>query len=183
MGSVYRMMCGMQIRDMSETTTRGLVLAFTAAVTMTAWNSGHTEPAPERVDALFAQWNKADSPGCGVAVSRNGTLLYEHGYGMARIESGVPITTETILGAASISKQFTAMSILLLAQRGQLSLDDEVSKYFPGWVNRANHVTIRHLLTHTSGLREGFSLLGLAQQNPWEDQNEAIVRVLACQKA
>jgi CubicO group peptidase (beta-lactamase class C family) len=161
---------------------RILALVVSGLVTMTAWNQGCAEPNPEKVDALFAQWNKTDSPGCGVAVSRNGTLLYEHGYGMARIESGVPITTETILGAASISKQFTAMSILLLANRGQLSLDDEVSKYVPGWVNRKSHVTIHQLLTHTSGLREGFSLLGLAQQNPWENQNEAIVRALARQK-
>jgi CubicO group peptidase (beta-lactamase class C family) len=117
-----------------------------------------------------------------VAVSRNGTVLYEHGYGMANVELGVPITTETILGAASISKQFTAMSILLLAQRGRLSIDDEVSRYVPEWMNHESHVTIRHLLTHTSGLREGFMLLGLAQQNVEENENEAMVRVLARQR-
>jgi CubicO group peptidase (beta-lactamase class C family) len=100
------------------------------------------------------------------------------GYGMANVELGVPITTETILGAASISKQFTAMSILLLAQRVRLSIDDEVSRYVPEWMNHENHVTI----THTSGLREGFMLLGLAQQNVEENMNEAMVRVLARQK-
>ncbi|MBZ5577697.1 MAG: beta-lactamase family protein [Acidobacteriia bacterium] len=117
-----------------------------------------------------------------MAVSRNGTVLYEHGYGMANVELGVPITTETILGAASISKQFTAMSILLLAQRGRLSIDDQVNKYVPDWQNRESHVTIRHLLTHTSGLREGFMLLGLAQQNFEENVNDAMVRVLARQR-
>ena len=100
------------------------------------------------------------------------------GYGMANVELGVPITTETILGAASISKQFTAMSILLLAQRVRLSIDDEVSRYVPEWMNHENHVTI----THTSGLREGFMLLGLAQQNVEENMNEAMVRVLARQR-
>ena len=104
------------------------------------------------------------------------------GYGMANVELGVPITTETILGAASISKQFTAMSILLLAQRVRLSIDDEVSRYVPEWMNHENHVTIRHLLTHTSGLREGFMLLGLAQQNVEENMNEAMVRVLAVKR-
>jgi CubicO group peptidase (beta-lactamase class C family) len=144
---------------------------------------GHgRDPAPAKVDALFAQWNNAGSPGCGVAVSRNGTVLYEHGYGMANVELGVPITTETILGAASISKQFTAMSILLLAERGRLSIDDEVSRYVPDWMDHESHVTIRHLLTHTSGLREGFMLLGLAQQNFQENVNEAMVRVLARQR-
>jgi CubicO group peptidase (beta-lactamase class C family) len=101
---------------------------------------------------------------------------------MANVELAVPITTETILGAASISKQFTAMGILLLAQRGRLSLDDEVSTYVPEWMNHESHVTIRHLLTHTSGLREGFMLLGLAQQNFEENVNEAMVRVLARQR-
>ncbi len=137
---------------------------------------------PADVDALFAQWNKRGSPGCSVAVSRNGTVLYEHGYGMASVELGVPITTETILSAASISKQFTAMSILLLAHRGRLSIDDEVSRYVPEWMNHESHVTIRHLLTHTSGLREGFMLLGLGQQNFEDNVNEAMVPVLARQR-
>ncbi len=117
-----------------------------------------------------------------MAVSRNGTVLYEHGYGMANVELGVPIATDTILAAASISKQFTAMSILLLAQRGRLSIDDEVTRYVPEWMNHESHVTIRRLLTHTSGLREGFLLLGLAQQNFEENVNEAMVRVLARQR-
>ena len=149
---------------------------------MTAPALGHTEPTPAQVNALFGEWDKAGSPGCSLAVSRNGKLLYEHGYGLASVERGVPITTETVLGAASISKQFTAMSILLLASRGQLSLDDEVSKYVPGWANRHSHATIRHLLTHTSGLREGFTLLGLAQEHMGENVNEAMVQVLARQQ-
>jgi len=159
-------------------------LTWTAVVVMTfaACARACKDPKPAEVDALFAEWNKAGSPGCSVAVSRNGTVLYEHGYGMANVELAVPITTETILGAASILKQFTAMGILLLAQRGRLSLDDEVSTYVPELMNHESHVTIRHLLTHTSGLREGFMLLGLAQQNVEENMNEAMVRVLARQR-
>jgi len=169
---------------MYGTTTRALALTWTAIgfLTFAACGHGGKTPAPAAVDALFAQWNKAGSPGCSVAVSRNGTVLYEHGYGMANVELGVPITTGTILAAASISKQFTAMSILLLAQRGRLSIEDEVSNYIPDWMNHESHVTIRHLLTHTSGLREGFMLLGLAQQNVEENVNEAMVRVLARQR-
>ncbi len=162
--------------------TNFLALTLAAAVTVTVPALGHTEPTPAQVDALFAQWNKPGSPGCSVAVSRNGRVLYEHAYGMANIELGVPMTTESVLGAASISKQFTAMSILLLAGRGKLSLDDEIRKYVPEWADRQSHVTIRHLLTHTSGLREGFVLLGLAQKRFGEDANEAMVRVLARQK-
>jgi CubicO group peptidase (beta-lactamase class C family) len=162
--------------------TKSLALTLAAAVAMTVPPLGHTDPAPRRVNSLFAQWDGAGSPGCSVAISRNGRVVYEHAYGMASVELGVPITTETVLGAASISKQFTAMSILLLAERRRLSLDDEISKYVPEWADRESHVTIRHLLTHTSGLREGFSLLGLAQRRFGENENEAMVRVLARQK-
>ncbi|MFO1499488.1 MAG: serine hydrolase domain-containing protein [Verrucomicrobiota bacterium] len=135
------------------------------------------------VDRLFAEWNTTNAPGCMVAVSRNGQLLHERGYGMANLEMDVPITDATVLPVASISKQFTALCILLLAQRRQLSLDDELWKFFPEWEEREHRITIRHLLTHTSGLREAFTLIGLA--SPREDGgnvNEAIVEMLARQR-
>lgn len=137
-----------------------------------------TGPSSDRVDNLFAEYNNPHSPGCSVAISRAGQILFEHGYGMADLEWGQPITPTTVMGAASISKQFTAMSIMLLAQRGKLSLDDDVSKYLPEWADHEHHVTIRHLLTHTSGLREGFGLPGLAGQ---PQSNEAMERMLARQ--
>jgi len=80
------------------------------------------ESVAARVDHLFAQWDRSDSPGCSVGVSKNGVPVYQRGYGMASVELAVPITPASVLPAASISKQFTAMSILLLAQRGQLSI-------------------------------------------------------------
>jgi CubicO group peptidase (beta-lactamase class C family) len=133
-----------------------------------------------RVDKLFAQWNKSDSPGCSVAISQNGVPLYERGYGMANVELKVPITPATILPAASVSKQFTAMSIVLLAQRGQLSLDDEVQKFIPDWIGKGSPITSRHLLAHTSGLRDAFLLEGLAPpREDGGDRNEAIVKALA----
>jgi CubicO group peptidase (beta-lactamase class C family) len=98
---------------------------------------------------------------------------------MASLELGVPITPSHVFPAASISKQFTAMSILLLAQRGQLSLDDDVGKYIREWSNHGAHITIRNLLNHTSGLRDAFLLQGLAP--PREDgsnPNDAILQVL-----
>jgi len=117
----------------------------------------YADPTPDaltaRVDEVFAEWNKTNAPGCGVAVSRSGALIYERGFGMANLELGVPITPASIFPAASISKQFTALSILLLAQRGQLSLDDPVWKFIPDWADREHRITIRHLLTHTSGMR------------------------------
>jgi len=132
------------------------------------------------VDKLFAQWKRSDSPGCSLGVSRNGISVFERGYGMASLELGVPITPASVFPAASISKQFTAMSILLLAQRGQLSLDDEVRKYIPEWADHGSPITIRQLLTHTSGLRDAFMLQGLAPpREDGGDPNDAILKILA----
>jgi CubicO group peptidase (beta-lactamase class C family) len=161
------------------------VIAFTTVASVSLGGCGASRPGSpsNRVDRLFAEWNKPDSPGCSVAISRNGTLLYEHGYGMANVELGVPITPASVLSAASISKQFTAMSVLLLAERGQVSLDDEVTTFVPEWADREHHITIRHLLTHTSGLRDGFALLGWTIPSDGRiDSNEAIVAMLARQR-
>jgi CubicO group peptidase (beta-lactamase class C family) len=135
-----------------------------------------------RVDKLFAAWDRNDSPGCAVGVSRNGTVLYEHGYGMANLALGVPITPATVFAIASITKSFTAMSVLLAAEQGKLSLDDEVQKYIPDWQDRDDHITVRHLLTHTSGIRDAFALLGWAPAESTGDVNEAIVKILARQR-
>lgn len=133
-----------------------------------------------RVDKLFAQWNRSDSPGCSLGVSRNGVTVYERGYGMANLELGIPITPASVFHVASVSKPFTAMSILLLAQRGKLSLDDEVRKYIPEWADHGSQITIRHLLTHTSGLRDAFMLEGLAPpREDGGDRNDRIVKILA----
>jgi CubicO group peptidase (beta-lactamase class C family) len=142
-----------------------------------------SESQAARVDQLFAAWDRKDAPGCAVGISRNGDILYKHGYGMANLERNVPITPDTVFGIASITKAFTAMSILLAAEQGKLSLDDDVQKYIPEWQDRDDHVTIRHLLTHTSGIRDGFGLLGWADPNESAgDVNEALARMLARQR-
>src|SRR5687768_4041794 len=133
-----------------------------------------------RVDPLFAAWNRPDSPGCGVGVSRNGAVIYEHGYGMASLERKVPITSSTVFPLASITKPFTAMSVLLAAEKGLLSLDDEGSKYIADWSNREHRVTIRHLLTHTSGLRDAFALQGWATHHG--NSNDVFVKLLSRQR-
>jgi CubicO group peptidase (beta-lactamase class C family) len=147
-------------------------------------NPPTARPVAARVDKLFARWSSTDSPGCSLGVSRNGVTMYERGYGMANLELKVPITPLTVFHVASVSKQFAAMSILLLAQHGQLSLDDEVRKYIPELPDYGTRLTIRHLLTHTSGLREGFTLLGLAApREDGVDPNDAVVNMLVRQGA
>ncbi len=136
-----------------------------------------------KVDHLFAEWSGSDSPGCSLGVSRKGVLAYARGYGMANLETGTPITPASVFHVASISKQFTAMSVLLLAQQGRLSLDDEVRKHIAEWADAGNRLTIRHLLTHTGGLRDAFLLIELAApRSDGGDPNDALVRILARQR-
>jgi CubicO group peptidase (beta-lactamase class C family) len=142
--------------------------------------SSRTASTDAMVDPLFAKWNRPDSPGCGVGVSRNGAVTYERGYGMASLERKVPITSSTVFHLASITKPFTAMSVLLAAERGLLSLDDDVSEYIPDWSNREHRVTIRHLLTHTSGLRDAYLLQGWAPNRG--SSNDTIIKILSRQR-
>ncbi|MFN2564334.1 MAG: serine hydrolase [Gemmatimonadaceae bacterium] len=106
------------------------------------------------VDRIFANWSSRQTPGCAVGVARNGQTLLERAYGMANLEYDVPNTPATIFEAGSVSKQFTAAAVVLLAQQGKLSLDDEVSKYIPELPDYEEPVTIRQMLHHTSGLRD-----------------------------
>lgn len=115
-----------------------------------------------RIDSIFAALNSSTTPGCQLAVSQRGQLVLERAWGMSDIERGVAMTPLSIFHVASVSKQFTAMAVLLLADRGRLSLDDEVRRYVPELGAFASRITIRHLLTHTSGLRDQWDLLGLA---------------------
>jgi CubicO group peptidase (beta-lactamase class C family) len=172
------------------------ICVFVIAVAVAAWfiapmvfHTNHNPPAanpspaasgnPE-VDKLFAQWNRPDSPGCSLAASKNGTVVYERGYGMANLESGAAITPASVFHVASIAKQFTAMSILLLAKSGKLSLDEDVKTYIPEWADHGSRITIRHLLTHTSGLRDAYLLSDLSpSRGESVGRMDAIVGILA----
>ena len=151
------------------------VCGAVAIVVTIAWaaiaRSGQTASGIEsRVDGVFANWTGA-TPGCAVGVASNGKALLAKGYGMADLEHDVRITPDSIFEAGSVSKQFTATSVLLLARDGKLSLDDPVRKYIPelpdyaaaqsGESGRAP-LTIRHMLNHTSGLRDWGSVAGIA---------------------
>jgi CubicO group peptidase (beta-lactamase class C family) len=121
-----------------------------------------------RVDTLFARWNKSESPGCALGIVRGGRLIYERGYGSANLDYEIPISTKSLVNIASISKQFTAMSILLLAKEGKLSLNDEIQKYLPELPRYQSPVTIRHLIHHTSGIRDANTLTRLAGMGHWD---------------
>jgi CubicO group peptidase (beta-lactamase class C family) len=116
----------------------------------------------KQVDKVFEKWNKPDLPGCALGIYKDGQIVYKRGYGMADLNDDVPITPATVFHVASMSKQFTAASIVLLAQQGKLSLDDDVRKYIPELPDFGERITIRHLVHHTSGLRDQWNLLDLA---------------------
>lgn len=115
-----------------------------------------------RVDQILAPYTGDGTPGAAVAVFRDGRIVFEKGYGMADLESREPITPRTIFHVASVSKQFTAYSIALLAGEGKLSLDDDVRKHLPEVPDFGATITLRHLLHHTSGLRDQWALWAMA---------------------
>ena len=115
-----------------------------------------------KVDQLFAEWNRPNSPGAALAVTRDGETIYTQGYGTANLEYDIPITPTTIFDIASVSKQFAAFAIATLAHDGKLSLDDDIRTHLPDVPDFGNTITIRHLLHHTSGLRDWVQSLVIA---------------------
>src|SRR5271168_3725060 len=116
----------------------------------------------KQVDKVFEKWDKPDSPGCALGIYKDGQIVYKRGYGTANLNDDVAITPATVFHVASMSKQFTAASIVLLALQGKLSLDDDVRKYIPELPDFGERITIRHLVHHTSGLRDQWNVLELA---------------------
>ncbi len=116
----------------------------------------------KQVDELFTPWTTKETPGLAVAVVKDGKIIHKKGYGLANLEYNIPITTSSIFHIASVSKQFTVFSILLLEKQGKLSLDDDIRKYISEVPDFGNKITLRHLATHTSGLRDQWNLLAMA---------------------
>jgi CubicO group peptidase (beta-lactamase class C family) len=146
------------------------VLALTAPVSAFTQTPAAPDPNARAVDRLFDTWRGTETPGCAVGVSRHGRRLLERGYGMANLETGTPIQPGTIFHAASIAKQFTAMAVMLLVRDGKVSLDDDIRRFIPELPDYGTAITVRHLLTHTSGLRDFFEMLILARGRFEEDR-------------
>jgi CubicO group peptidase (beta-lactamase class C family) len=164
-------------------------LAFVVATTL-----GFIVPAAEaqtddsalqrKVDQVFAAYDKPDSPGCALGVVRDGNFIYKRGYGQGSLELGVPLTPESVFYMGSVSKQFTAASVVLAAEQGYLSLDDDIHKWVPEIPSYGKTITLREMLHHTSGFRDVLGLLLLAGRN-FEDIHPTpeLLDLLAHQKA
>ncbi len=111
---------------------------------------------------LCERWDQDNAPGISVAIARGGEIVYAEGFGLAQMEYAIPIDSDTIFHVASVSKQFTAFALVLCEQEGLLDLDDEVHKYVPWLHDFGKAITIRHLLNHTSGIRDQWELLAMS---------------------
>jgi CubicO group peptidase (beta-lactamase class C family) len=158
-------------------------LALLAVATIAAPVAAQQVAIPA-VDSIFANVSVPGSPGCALGVYRDGQIAYARGYGLANLELGVPITPSSVFDIGSTSKQFTAASLVLLSLDGKLSLDDDVRKWIPELPDYGRPITIRHILHHTSGIRDYIGLMVLAGADIDDVTSEAeALDVIVRQKA
>ena len=148
-------------------------------------SAGPAPPAAgERVDALVGEQVAGTGPGCAVGVARGGDVLHARGYGLANLDHGVAITPDTVFDVGSVTKQFTAASIVLLSLDGALGLDDDVREHLPELPDHGATITIGHLLHHTSGVRDYLNLMALAGREFYAPISHLdIVELMARQRA
>jgi CubicO group peptidase (beta-lactamase class C family) len=120
-----------------------------------------TAQTPAQIDAIFANFDRKDAPGCALGVVRNGQLVYQKGYGSGNLDYGIPNGPDMVYYVGSVSKQFTAAAVALLSLDGRVSLDDPLSKYIPE-LNHLPRMTVRQLVHHTAGVRDIYGLMSLA---------------------
>jgi CubicO group peptidase (beta-lactamase class C family) len=133
-------------------------------------------PRVAQIEHLFRDFSHPNAPGASVMVIQNGKPIFAKGFGLADLEKKTPCTTNTNFRLASVTKQFTAMAVLILVERGKLSLDERLTNFFPEFPAYGNQVTVRHLLTHTSGLLDYEDLIPAGTTIPVLDQD--VLRVL-----
>lgn len=176
------------MRFITHASTTLALAALLFAPTIGAQQAGITaipDSIVSRLDRSFGTLGGADAPGCAIGMSRDGQPVLTRAYGMANLEYGVPNTPETVFESGSVAKQFTAAAVVLLAQDGKLSLDDDIRKYLPEVPDFGRPISIRNLLTHTSGLRDQWGLLELKGVGPGRQVHTLplILDLVAYQKA
>ena len=138
----------------------------------------------QRVDQVFDAYKKSTTPGCALGVIRDGAFVYRKGYGTASLELGVPLSAQSVFYMGSVSKQFTAASVVLAAEQGLLALDDDIRKYIPELPNYGETVTLRQMLHHTSGFRDFLDLLQLSGRSILDKHStDELIDLIARQKA
>src|SRR6185295_13439334 len=156
MGKTSRSRSQARLCITEDVSMRRAAIASVAVLLCISAAHASSKELPDRsaeVDRLFSKWSAA-TPGCAIAAAVNGNVVVAKAYGMADLEHGTKNTVDTIFEAGSVSKQFTAAAVLMLAHDGKLSLDEPVRKYLPELPDYGVPITLRHMLTHTSGLRD-----------------------------
>lgn len=133
-------------------------------------------PKNDIIDSYFSSFDHADTPGASVLVMKQGEVLYERGYGAAELTQLQPVTEHTNFRLASVSKQFTATAILILVQRGLLDFDTKLNSLITDFPDYGSKITVRHLLNHTSGLRDYENLIPSSQSTQLSDED--VLRLL-----
>lgn len=161
------------------------LLTLTHALAAQAQTSQAQTQADPRLDAVFARWSGGGVPGCAVAADAPGAAPIRRAYGLAELEHATPATPDTIYEAGSVSKQFTAAAILLLARDGRLSLDDDVRLHIPELPDLGRTVTLRRMLDHTAGLRDWGAVVAIEgwPRGTRAMDNARVVEVMARQTA
>ena len=118
----------------------------------TAENSKSSDVLQKKIDSLFAEFSKENTPGYAIGISKNEETLYKKGYGMANLDYNIPITTQSAFSIASVSKQFTAACIALLILDDKLSLETPVSDFIPELKKYSDTIRVKHLIYNTSGI-------------------------------
>jgi len=153
-----------------------LIAAFALSVAI-------ADEKTDKVDKLFAKWDSTATPGVALATIKDGQIIYERGYGMANLEHNIPITPTSVFRIGSVSKQFTAACVAILALEGKISLDDDIGKYIPELPEYERPIAIKHLVHHTSGIRDYLTLEELAGKSDYDFYTpEDSVELLARQK-
>ena len=147
-----------------------VALASTLSFAQSAHNWERGKIA-ERIEEICQKWDVDDAPGGAVGVVHGGKLLFSRGFGLANVELGVKNAADTKFDVGSVSKQFTVMCVLILEDRGELSIDDPVSRHFPDIPAAKNAMTIKQLMQHTSGIRDYFGLMALSGYTMFEDDD------------
>ena len=142
-------------------------------------SGGQDNTVEARVDSVFVQYDNTRSPGCALGVIQDGEFIFKRGYGMANLEYGISITPSSVFRIGSTSKQFTAAAVVQLAQEGKLALDDDIRMHLSELPDYGHRLTIRHLLHHTSGIRDYLRLMYLAggRNDDFYTDQEAVAMV------
>ncbi len=134
------------------------LIVLTLLITITFFTSC-SKPVDSKMDNIFKAYNNPHLPGAAVMVIKNGKVVFSKGYGLANVEENIPVTDSTNFRLASVTKQFTAMCILQLIEKGKLDFQTKLKSIFPNLPDFTNKITIKNLLQHTSGLLDYASLI------------------------